>query len=206
MDQGSYILYPISHIAHRISHISYPISPIKKNTMENFLTLAKARYSVRSYQDRPVEEEKLNYVLEAGRIAPSAANYQPWHIIVVKDPENRKKLTETYPRNWLLEAPVILVICGDHSVSWKRSDTKDHCDIDIGIIGDHLTLAAADAGLGTSWICNFDARKCSRILEIPSHIEPMVYLPLGYPADSELKSERHKIRKKTDEFIHREKF
>ncbi len=174
--------------------------------MDKFLNLAKARYSVRSYLEKPIEEDKLQYILECGRIAPSAANYQPWHIIVVKDPAMRKKLGETYPRNWLLQAPVILVICGDHSVSWKRSDTKDHCDIDIGIIVDHMTLAATDCGLGTCWICNFDDRKCSRILNIPAHIEPMVLLPLGYPADTETKSERHKIRKKIEEIVHHEKF
>jgi len=174
--------------------------------MDNFLKLAKKRYSVRSYLDRPVEEEKLQYVLECGRVAPSAANYQPWHIIVVRDPETKKKLGETYPRDWFLKAPVLLVICGDHSSSWKRADNKDHCDIDAGIIGDHMTLAAADCGLGTCWICNFDARKCSRILQIPAHIEPLAYLPLGYPADSEINSARHLVRKKTEEIVHKEKF
>ncbi|HTX89123.1 MAG TPA: nitroreductase family protein [Bacteroidales bacterium] len=174
--------------------------------MENFLDLAKKRYSVRSYLDREVEQAQVDYILECGRIAPSAANYQPWHIVVVRDPEIKKKLGETYPRDWFLQAPVLLVICGDHSVSWKRADGKDHCDIDIGILCDHLTLAAAEQGLGTCWICNFDARKCSRILEIPAHIEPMVYLPLGYPADEEKNSPRHKVRKKMEEIVRRDKF
>ncbi len=174
--------------------------------MDTFLTLARARYSARTYLDKPIGEEKLNYVLECARMAPSAANYQPWHIIVVKDEENRRKLSETYPRNWILQAPVILVLCGDHSVSWKRSDNKDHCDIDMGIIGDHITLAAADCDLATCWICNFDARKAARLLNIPAHIEPVAMFPIGYPAGTELGSERHIIRKKTDEIIHKEKF
>jgi nitroreductase len=174
--------------------------------MNNFLDLAKKRYSVRNYLDKPVEDEKLHYILECGRVAPSAANSQPWHIIVIREFELRKKLAISYNRPWFLQAPVILVICGDHDIAWRRADGKDHTDIDASIIIDHMTLAAAEQGLGTCWICNFDARKCIEILQLPINIEPVAYLPLGYPGNEPDDRNRHLIRKNLDEIVHWEIF
>jgi nitroreductase len=167
--------------------------------MDSFLDLVKKRYSVRNYSDKPVEAEKLNYVLECGRLAPSAANYQPWKVFVIRDTGLRDKLAGTYSRSWFRQAPVILVICGDHQLAWKRSDGKDHTDIDISIIIDHMTLAAAEQGLGTCWICNFDAKACAEILNLPPQIEPVAYLPLGYPDVSTDDNSRHLKRKSIDE-------
>lgn len=184
-----------------------PTTPDKnKETMENFLELVKKRYSVRNYLDKAVEEEKLNYILECGRLAPSAANYQPLHIIVVRDPEVKRSIATTYTRQWLSQAPVILVICGDHSKAWKRSDSKDHTDIDAAIIVDHMTLASAESGLGTCWICNFDARACRTILNLEDNWEPVVLLPLGYPAPSTDDNSRHLKRKSQDEIVSFDKF
>ena len=174
--------------------------------MKNFLDLARSRYSVRNYQDRPVEEEKLGYILECGRIAPSAANFQPWHIIVIRDDRKRAELASTYNRSWFIQAPVVLVICGDHKAGWKRADGKDHTDIDAAIITDHLTIAAAEQGLGTCWICNFDLALSRKILSLPENIEPVVYLTLGYPADSTDDNARHLKRKSMEEIIHPESF
>lgn len=169
--------------------------------MKEFIELAKKRYSVRSYLDKPVEDEKLNYVLECGRIAPSAANLQPWLIYVIRDREMRMKIDKTYGREWIRHAPVLLVFCGDHSKAWKRADEKDHTDIDVSIIIDHITLAAAEQDLGTCWICNFDSAKCREILDLPDHIEPIAYLPLGYPANIPDDRSRHLNRKPLDEII-----
>ena len=167
----------------------------------NFLELAKSRYSVRSYLPDPVEQEKLDYILECGRIAPSAANYQPWIIYDVRNETLKSKVAETYPRSWFAEAPVILVLCGDHSKGWKRPDGKDHTDIDLAIITDHITLAAAEQGLGTCWICHFDARKCAEALELPDHIEPIVLLPVGYPGNIPDDRSRHLVRKPLNEIV-----
>ena len=156
---------------------------------------------MRNYLARPVEEEKLNYILECGRVAPSAANYQPWLINVIRDPQIKRKLEETYNRNWLKQAPVILVLIGDHRQGWKRSDGKDHTDIDIAIIADHITLAAAEQGLVTCWICNFEVAKCSAVLNLPDHLEPVAFLSLGYPADSTDQTSRHLKRKAFEEII-----
>lgn len=169
--------------------------------MNSFLELAGSRYSVRNYLAKAVEEDKLKYILECGRIAPSAANYQPWTIHVVRNPELKKKLLETYNREWFRQAPVILVFVGDHRQGWKRSDGKDHTDIDLAIIIDHTTLAAAEQGLGTCWICNFDAAKCIQVLNLPGHLEPIAYLSLGYPAGSTDQTSRHLKRKSLEEII-----
>ncbi|MEI6575661.1 MAG: nitroreductase family protein [Bacteroidota bacterium] len=161
-----------------------------------FIELAKNRYSSRKYLPEPVEEHKLMYVLEAGRVAPSAANHQPWEFVVIQSGPMLDMIYPVYPREWFSKAPVVIVILGDHSQSWKRAaDGKDHCDIDMGITVDHMTLAATESGLGTCWICNFNAQLCKSVLKLPEHIEPMVILSLGYPAD-QAEPERHKIRRK----------
>ncbi len=170
-----------------------------------FLEIAKNRYSCRNYLPKGIEQEKLDYILGCGRVAPSAANFQPWQVIVVTNPELKEKLSGTYNRDWFRQAPVILVFLGDHSKGWKRKDGKDHTDIDIAIIVDHITLAAAEQGLGSCWICNFDAAACSQIFNLPDHIEPIVYLPIGYPAESTDSNARHLIRKPIEEIVKFEK-
>jgi len=158
----------------------------------SFLELARKRYSVRSYQSKEVEREKLEQVLEAGRIAPSAVNYQPWHFYVLTDPDMRKRLLEAYSGAWLAQAPVVIVICGDHSQSWKRRDGKDYCDVDVAIAVDHMTLAAADLGLGTCWIGAFDSARVKDLLQLPEHLEPIAMLPVGYPAEAKIPNKKRK--------------
>jgi len=167
----------------------------------SFLELAKKRYSVRSYKNLPVEKKKILKVLEAGRISPSACNFQPRYFIVIEDNQLKEKIAQCYPRQWFKQAPVIIAVCGDHSESWKRGDGKDHCDIDVAIAIDHMTLAAADLGLGTCWICAFDAKLCHEILDLPEHMEVIALLPLGYP-EKDADAERHsKARKPLDEIV-----
>lgn len=150
----------------------------------SFIEVAKKRYSVRNYLDKPVEKEKILQVLEVARIAPSAVNKQPWHFIVITNEATKSKIANTYPRDWFKTAPTIIVVCGDHSKSWKRSDGKDHCDVDVAIAIDHMTLAATDIGLGTCWVCAFDAKQCHEILNLPENLEVIALIPIGYPADT----------------------
>jgi nitroreductase len=108
-----------------------------------------------------------------------------------------RRLHAVYHREWFNSAPCCIVVCGNHNESWHRgADNKDHCDIDIAIATEHLSLAAAECGLGSCWVCNFDVEACARLLELPSHVEPMVLLPIGYPAASEVPEKK---RKKIDE-------
>ena len=168
-----------------------------------FSQLITQRYSVRKYKEQPVENEKLLQVLEAARLAPTAVNYQPFILLVFQEKEKRHRLIETYQREWIKSAPVIILACADHSQSWKRSsDGKDSADIDVAIAVDHMTLQAAELGLGTCWVCNFEAERCAEILELPAHIEPLVMLPLGYPSDNP----RKKTRKELNDIVHWEKY
>jgi nitroreductase len=160
----------------------------------DFLQLAKVRYSSRKYKQQSVEDNKLDFVLEAARVAPSAANYQPWFFIVVRS-ENIENLWACYSREWFRTAPMYIVICSDHSRSWKRGDGKDSADIDAAIAADHITLAATSIGLATCWICNFNKPKLSEVLNLPDYVEPVVILPLGYPDDT-VDSERHSEKRK----------
>lgn len=161
----------------------------------DFLELAKKRYSCRSFKPDAIEEEKLMKVLEAARVAPSAVNYQPWHFFVIKNPDSKARIIESYPREWMRNAPVLIVACGNKLVSWKRADGKEHMEIDISIAVDHMTLAATDLGLATCWVCNFQAKKLRDVLQLPSDMEPLVIIPLGYP-NNEPDTERHNVKRK----------
>ncbi|MCK4880873.1 MAG: nitroreductase family protein [Bacteroidales bacterium] len=164
--------------------------------MTRFLDIAKNRYSCRKYDTRRVEEEKLILVLEAGRVAPSAANFQPWHFYVIQETDDLERFYGTYHREWFRTAPCVIVICADHRHSWKRkADGKDHGDVDAAITTDHMTLQATELGLATCWICNFDVERTRELLKLPEYLEPVVILPLGYPLD-ETDSERHNEKRK----------
>jgi nitroreductase len=169
--------------------------------MTGFLKLAKARFSSRKYLSKPVEEEKLLQVLEAARIAPSAANKQPCIYYVIRNKDKKDLIAQAYHRDWLKNASVIIVACADHNKAWIRSDQKDHCDIDVAIAIDHMTLQATELGLATCWICNFDPEKCRNILQLTENIEPIVILPLAYPADSADINRHDTIRRKLDEIV-----
>lgn len=169
----------------------------------DFSQLIKLRFSVRNYKTTPVEHEKLLKILEAGQAAPSAVNHQPCHFIVINTAEGLEKIYPAYQRDWLKQAPLIIVACSDHSQSWKRNyDGKDSANMDISIAVDHMTLMATELGLGTCWVCNFQVDRCSEALELPRHIEPCVILPLGYP-NSELTPKK---RKPLSQIVHLNKF
>jgi len=172
----------------------------------SFLDLAKRRYSCRKYKDTAIEKEKLDQVLEAGRIAPSAKNTQPWKFIVVQQKEHLEELCEVYKKDWIKTAPAIIAVCGDHSEAWRRSDGKIHTDIDVAIAIDHMTLAATDLGLATCWVCMFDIMKSVEILHLPDDIEPIALIPIGYADDNKNQNPTKKKRKPLDEVVHYERF
>lgn len=152
----------------------------KRMNKMNFLDLAKTRYSVRKYEDKVVEKEKLDKILEAARIAPTAANFQPQKLIVVQKKENLEKLksgTNAYG------APLVIIVCSDHGQSWKRSnDGKDSADVDAGIVTDHMMLQATELGLGSVCIGIFDGKIIKECFNIPDNIEPINVLAIGYSA------------------------
>lgn len=151
----------------------------------NFLELVQQRYSCREYDsNRAVEKEKLDYVMECVRLAPSAVNRQPWRFRIVSDEAVRKQVAQCYRREWLQTAPVYIVASILHDEEWVRFDGKHHGDIDIAIAVEHLCLAATEQGLGTCWVCNFDAALCKQLLSLPDNEEPAVLIPIGYSKQS----------------------
>jgi nitroreductase len=169
--------------------------------MDNFLNIAKSRYSCRSYSNAEVSSELLTNVMECARIAPSATNAQPWRFVIVTKEPLISQIASCYAATWLATAPAIIVACGNYAESWRRADGKDHCDIDLAIAIDHITLAAADSGLATCWICKFDAIKCASILKLPKHVAPIALIPIGYPAEKDNYTDRHVSRKPLSEIV-----
>lgn len=148
----------------------------------DFLTLVKNRFSCRAYEPRNVEKEKLDYILECVRLAPSAVNKQPWRFHVVCDEKTKQKLQSCYDRDWFNTAPLYIVASVLHDQEWVRADGKPHGNIDIAIAVEHLCLAATEQGLGTCWVCNFNAALCKEQLALPENEEPAVIIPIGYCA------------------------
>ena len=148
--------------------------------MEFYEVISKRR-SIRAYKKDPVEDSKLSRILNAARLAPTAANRQPYSLIVVKDEETKLKLKDAYSQEWFFTAPVIICACALPDDAWKRNDGKGYVDVDVAIAMDHLILAASAEGLGTCWIAAFKPEVVREVLNIPDNMEPLVLTPLGYP-------------------------
>lgn len=165
----------------------------------NFQELVNSRRSVRSYKNDDVEKAKLDYILSCAVMAPSACNRQPWRFIVLKGLEKDKVCT-THKFTWASEAPVVIAVCVNHKEAWHRGyDNKDHSDIDAAIATEHLVLAAAEQGLGTCWICSFNATECASILGLDNDEEVVALIPVGYEKDASVR--RVNTKKPIDEII-----
>lgn len=147
-----------------------------------FSNLIQRRYSVRVYKPDPVEDDKLQGLLEAARLAPSAANRQALRFIIIHTEGREEELQRIYNRDWFVQPPLVICACGIPSENWVRKDGKNYNDVDVAIAMDHLILAATDAGLGTCWIADFDANAAREVLHLPDDVEPIAFTPLGYPA------------------------
>ena len=150
----------------------------------DFYDVIRCRRSIRAYKTDPIEPDKLDRILEAGRLAPSACNLQPWAFVLITDPAVRKDFIKVYKQAWLCQAPVILVICADTEKAWKRWDGQEYWQVDCAIAMQNIISAAAADGLASCWIAAFDETACRKLLALPSHIRPVVITPLGYPAET----------------------
>jgi nitroreductase len=155
-----------------------------------FFELIRSRYSVRDYKPDAVEEEKVEQVLEAARLAPTAANRQPFRLIVIRMAGREAELRRIYSREWFVKAPLVVCICGVPAEGWVRMDGKAYTDVDVSIAMDHLILAATELGLGTCWIAAFDPAAAREVLDLPDGVEPVAFTPLGYAADRPRPKER----------------
>jgi nitroreductase len=168
-----------------------------------FSELIERRYSVRAYKSDPVEDEKLQKILESARFAPTAANRQPFQLIIIHVPGREEELKRVYHREWFTQAPLIICACGVPFRGWTRNhDGVNYTMVDVAIVMDHIIYTATSLGLGTCWIANFDPQAAREVLGLPNDIEPIAFTPLGYPADVQ----KSKVRKPLSELVRYERW
>ena len=168
----------------------------------DFLELSRERYSVRNFDPRPVGEETLEKILEAGRLAPTAVNAQPQKIYLLKSREALEKLRGV--TRMAYNAPVVLMVCYDEKVSWKATpygDTYDSGEMDASIVTTAMMMQAAELGVGSLWARGFKAGDIEKAFALPENIHLVCLLDLGYPAKEGGPSERHSLRKPLSETV-----
>lgn len=158
-----------------------------ENTMD-FINIAKQRHSVRSYTNQKVEPEKLEQILEAAHVAPTAANLQPVHLLVVQSEEGLAKISKAAG---IYGAPLAIIVCADHNKAWTRPfDKKQSGDIDASILTDHMMLQATELGLGTVWVCYFQPDVLKQEFNLPANLEPVNILVVGYSDEEDADTNR----------------
>ena len=145
---------------------------------------AASRRSIRAFSPEPIEEEKLDRILEAARLAPTACDYQPFRVVVVRTKGRESELKRIYGKLWFAAAPVVVLVCSVPGEAWSRKDGKNYADIDAAIAMDHMILAASALGLGSCWVGAFDPDAAREILALEPGWEPIAFTPIGYPAES----------------------
>lgn len=155
----------------------------------SFISIAKTRYSVRSYNERKVEPEKLSLILEAAHVAPTAANRQPVRLLVVQSEEGLLKIGKAAN---IYHAPLAIIVCADKSLAWVRPfDQKQSGDIDASILTDHMMLQATELGLGSVWVCFFKPDVLREEFQLPDNLEPINILAIGYTDEKHPDADRH---------------
>ena len=154
----------------------------------DFINIAKQRHSVRSYTNQKVEPEKLEQILEAAHVAPTAANLQPVHLHVVQSEEGLAKISKAAG---IYGAPLAIIVCADHNKAWTRPfDKKQSGDIDASILTDHMMLQATELGLGTVWVCYFQPDVLKQEFNLPANLEPVNILVVGYSDEEDADTNR----------------
>ena len=160
-----------------------------------FIELMKTRYSVRKFDERPIEEEKLQKILEAGRLAPTGVNAQPQRIFVLKSEDAITKIRRA--TKMAFNAPVVLLICYDKTVSWKAVNFGEDYDVgemDASIVTSAMMMQATELGVGSLWVRGYNTQNILNEFPLPENIVPVCLLDLGYPAEDCVPSPRHEQR------------
>lgn len=167
----------------------------------NFTDLIKARYSVRKFDAKPIEPAKLNAVLQAARLAPTAVNAQAYHMYVVQSPEGMAKMRQLTPCHY--GAPVVLIFTKNTQQEWHHPQLPEVVSgvQDAAIVATHAMLAATEQGLGTCWLNFFSPQAVSRAYNLPDHEIPVLLLPIGYAAADCAPADRHTLRKDLRELV-----
>lgn len=164
-----------------------------------FQKVIEERFSVRDYADTPVEQEKIEQILQAGRLAPTALNNQPQKIYVLQSEEAREKIKQL--TKCCFNAPVVFLCCGDKNYEIISSVSGlTMMQIDVTIVQTHMMLKATDLGLASCWVCYFKPEDATRIFNLPENVTPYSLLFVGYPSKNAKPSERHFVSKSVDEY------
>ena len=163
-----------------------------------FEKVIKDRESTRSFKDIPVSDELIEKILEAGRLAPTARNFEPQRIYVVKSKEGLEKIDLCSPCRY--NAPVVLLVCSDKSVAWSKNYYSSY-EMDATIVATHMILEAANLGIDNIWVMMFDNNKIKEEFNLEENIEPICLIPIGYKTDDCPTSSQHNIRKELNELV-----
>lgn len=166
----------------------------------NFMELAKTRYSMRSFDGRPLPADAVENILQAGILAPTARNQQPQKVFVLQSEEALEKLGQC--TTCTFNTKTAFLLCFDKEKSWKRSyDGADSGFVDVSIVTTHMMMEATDLGIGTTWVMWFDAAKAKELFELPENIVPVCFMVAGYPAEDAAPSHNHNKRKSMEELV-----
>lgn len=166
----------------------------------DFITLANSRFSVRSFSERKVEQEKIDLILRAGQVAPTACNKQPQKIYVLQSEEALKKLQKCKYSHF--GETLAFLVCYDSSLCWTREfDGKASGDIDASIVATHMMLEAWELGIGSTWIMHFIPEAIIEEFDLPDNVIPVCILVMGYPAQEAVPSALHGIKKDLEDMV-----
>ena len=169
------------------------------------MKLAAERYSVRRFKPEPIGAETMEKILQAGALAPTACNRQPWRVLVIQSAEALTRLRKSTKCHF--DAPAALLVCCDKEACWKRPyDGKASGDIDASIAAAHMMLEAASMGVGSTWVMHFIPEAVREEFGIPAHLEPVALLVMGYPADDAEPAPAHAESKPLDELVVYDRF
>lgn len=164
----------------------------------DFEMVIRTRTATRKFQDKVVEESKINKILEAGRLAPTAKNMQPQKILVAKSKEALAKIDEVSPCRY--NAPIVLIVCSDKSIAWSKDDYSTY-EMDACIVATHMMLEATNVGVDNVWIEMFDKKKLKELFNLSETIEPICLIPIGYKTTDCPENPMHNKRKSLEEIV-----
>lgn len=167
----------------------------------DFLDLVKDRYSVRDFLDREVEQEKIDKILTAGNVAPTACNRQPQRIYIIKSKESIDKIRNI--TRMVFNAPIVFLVCADIEEAWHNPFDKNYnsSEMDASIVTTHMMLEAWNLGVSSVWIKWFNHDLVSREFNLPQNVKPICLLPLGYKKDTYFPTSLHNEKKDLKEIV-----
>lgn len=166
----------------------------------NFLELVESRWSVRKYDNRPVEQKKIDMILRAGHLAPTACNKQPQKIYILQSKKALQKLKKCTECEF--NAPIAMLICYDRDICWQRMyDNQISGDIDASIVSTHMMIEATELGIGSCWVMHFRPEAIRREFMLPENINPICILYMGYPAEDAAPTPSHSTFREATEVI-----